>query len=154
MRNVAGRGPALLSLHLIVASGLAAADLTGFWIGTIAQRGRTFAKDVAFQFVQEGSTLGGKAYNGRGSSDAIVRGTAGNGKVEFEVETLEQAGNQINIVLYQFRGTITGDEIDLTRELAAVRNAASGTEIPVRRRGDSDEEDRERRFRSFRLGRL
>ena len=154
MRSAAARRAAPLCLHLLLASGLAAADLTGFWIGTIAQRGRTFAKDVAFQFVQEGAALGGKAYNDRGSSDAILRGSVDGGRVAFEVEVLEQGGNEINIVVYKFRGTVAGEEIELTRERAALRNAANGTEIPVRRKGDSDEQDRERRFRSFRLGRL
>ena len=154
MRSAARLLAALLSLQLALASGLAAGDLTGFWIGTIAQRGRVPATDVAFQFVQEGSALRGKAYNDGGSSDAIVRGTASDGRVEFEVEALEQRGNEIHIAAYRFRGAVSGDAIDLTRERAALRNAANGTEIPVRRQGDTDEEDRDRRFRTFRLERL
>lgn len=142
---------AIVSLHAVLAAGLTAADLTGTWIGTLPERGRTPARDIAFQFVQQGATLSGKAYNDAGASDPIISGTVAEGRVKFEVEALQQSGNQINIVLYRFEGTIDGEWIDLTRELAAARDASSGNDIPVRRAWDSDETDRNRRFHSFRL---
>lgn len=142
---------AIVGLHTVLAAGLTAADLTGTWIGTLPERGRTHAKDIAFQFVQRGTTLSGKAYNDAGASDPIISGTVSEGRVEFEVEALQQAGNQINIVLYRFEGAIDGDWIELTRELAAARDASSGNDIPVRRAWDSDEADRNRRFHTFRL---
>lgn len=137
-----------------LAPALAGADLTGTWIGTIQRKGRTPAKDIAFRFVHTGSALEGKAYNDAGSSDAIVTGEVTDRSIRFEVEGREQAGNQINIVVYRFQGTLTGEWIDMTRERAAARDAASGSPIPVRRPGDSDEEDRARRFVSFTLERL
>ena len=148
--------PLLLALGLCshLAPGLADTDLTGTWIGTIPKKGRAPAKDVAFLLVQNGSALGGKAYNDDGASDPIVSGDLTDGRIQFEVEAREQAGNQINIVVYKFQGTLTGEEIEFTREKAAARDAASGSAIPVRRPGDSDEEDRARRFVSFKLERL
>lgn len=70
------------------------------------------------------------------------------------MEALEQFGNEITIVVYKFHGRLDGEGIEITRERAAMRNASNGTRIPVRRPDDSDEEDRERRFTSFRLERL
>ena len=131
-----------------------AADISGTWIGTIPKRDRAAARDVAFRFVQEGTALRGKAYNDRGSSDPIVIGSVSAGKVEFDVEASEQAGNQINIVIYRFRGTLHGTGIELERERLSARDASSGADVPVRRPSDTAEEDRARRFRSFRLERL
>lgn len=150
------------SLRLLLAFGLcshlvpvfAATDLTGTWIGTIPKKGRIPAKDVAFRLVQDGSALGGKAYNDAGASDPIVSGNLNDGRIVFEVEAREQAGNQINIVVYKFEGALAGEGIEITREKAAARDAASGAAIPVRRPGDSDEEDRARRFIRFKLERL
>lgn len=142
---------AIVGLHTVLVAGLPAADLTGTWIGTLPERGRTPARDIAFQFVQRGTTLSGKAYNDAGASDPIISGTVSDGRVQFEVEALQQAGNQINIVLYRFEGAIDGDWIELTRELAAARDASSGNDVPVRRAWDSDEADRNRRFHTFRL---
>ena len=142
---------AIVGLHTVLVAGLTAADLTGTWIGTLPERGRTPARDIAFQFVQRGTTLSGKAYNGAGASDPIISGTVSDGRVRFEVEALQQAGNQINIVLYRFEGAIDGDWIELIRELAAARDASSGNDVPVRRAWDSDEADRNRRFHTFRL---
>ena len=142
---------ATVGLYAALAAGLTAADLTGTWIGTLPERGRTPARDIAFQFVQRGTMLSGKAYNDAGASDPIICGTVADGRVRFEVEALQQAGNQINIVLYRFDGIIDGEWIELTRELAAARDASSGNVIPVRRAWDSDEADRNRRFHTFRL---
>lgn len=145
---------AIVSLQLFLVSVLGASDLTGTWIGTIPKQGRAGDKDVAFRFVQEGESLAGKAYNDSGSSDPIISGTVAAGSVSFDVEAMEQAGNQVNVVLYRFRGSVADSRVELTRERAAARDAASGADVPVRRPWDSDEEDRSRRFRSFRLERL
>lgn len=148
------QGLAAASLVCGLALPVQASDLSGTWIGTIPKEGRRAARDVAFRLVQNGESLAGKAYNDSGTSDAILTGTVADGKVSFDVEALEQAGNQVNIVLYEFRGRVEGSAIELTREKAAARNAASGAEVPVRRAWDSDEEDRKRRFRTFSLERL
>ena len=143
-----------IALQACLASSLYAFNLTGTWIGTIPKEGRSAAKDVAIQFVQNGLSLSGKVYNDYGLSDKILRGSVSDGKVEFDVEAMEQRGNEIHIVLFEFRGTIDGARIELTRERTAARDATSGETIPVRRPWDSDEEDRKRRFRSLRLERL
>jgi len=150
-----GRLCAALTFALMVAGAqLAAADLTGTWIGTIPSQGRNTAKEVVFRLLQNGSALSGKAYNDQGASDAIIRGSVTGDTLEFEVELIEQAGNQINIVVYRYSGAIKDGEIDVTRERAAARSSVSGANIPVRRPGDTEQQDRERRFRTFLLERL
>ncbi len=144
------RWPAVLAA-LAVLPAVAGSDLTGTWIGTLPQRGRTPAKDVAVQLVQHGENLTGKVYNDAGTSDSILSGSVRGERVHFEVDALEQAGNQINIVRYRFEGTVCEGGIEISREMAAARDASSGNSIPVRRRWDSDEQDRQRRFRHFRL---
>ena len=153
LRRLASWSPVVGLLGLLTAS-IGATDLTGTWIGTIAKRNRVPARDVAFQLLQRGTDLGGKAYNESGTSDPIVSGHVEDGRVWFDVEAREQAGNQINIVVYKFEGRVEGSEIAVTREKASARDAASGTDVPVRRPSDSDEQDRERRFLDFRLERL
>lgn len=144
------RWPAVLAA-LAVLPAVFGSDLTGTWIGTLPQRGRTPAKDVAVQLVQRGEGLTGKVYNDAGTSDSILSGSVRGERVRFEIDALEQAGNQINIVRYRFEGTVCDGGIEISREMAAARDASSGNSIPVRRRWDSDEQDRQRRFRHFRL---
>ena len=153
LRHLAGWFPVVGLLGLLTAS-IGATDLTGTWIGTIAKRSRVPARDVAFQLVQRGTALRGKAYNESGTSDPIVSGRVEDRSVWFDVEAREQAGNQINVVTYKFEGIVDGSEIAVTRERASARDAASGADVPVRRPADSDEQDRERRFRDFRMERL
>jgi hypothetical protein len=141
---------------LLAAATLAAAppDLTGAWMGLIPGVGRRPAQYIEFRIEQDGSKLSGKLY-GEAQSSAIISGEVDpQGNVYFVVEAREQAGNQINIVEYRFDGVLCGTGIDLTRERAALRDAISGVPAPVRRPDDTDEEDRQRRFRSFRLERL
>ena len=144
------RWPAVLAA-LAVVPALVGGDLTGTWIGTLPKRGRTPAKDVAVRLVQRGEDLTGKVYNDAGTSDSILSGGVRGERVQFEVDALEQAGNQVNIVRYRFEGTVCDGGIEISREMASARDASSGNSIPVRRRWDSDEQDRERRFRHFRL---
>lgn len=144
------RWPAVIAA-LAVLPALVGSDLTGTWIGTLPQRGRTPAKDVAVQLVQRGENLTGKVYNDAGTSDSILSGGVRGERVHFEVDALEQAGNQINIVRYRFEGTVCDGGIEISREMAAARDASSGNSIPVKRRWDTDEQDRQRRFRHFRL---
>ena len=140
-------------LVVVCAAQLSAADLTGTWMGMIPRRDRTPSKDVAVQLVQEGATLTGKVYSDAGPS-APLEGRVSGDEVRFTAEAREQAGNQINIVLYRFEGEIVDGRIEVTRERASARNAVSGADVPVRRKTDTDEQDRNRRFHSFRLERL
>ena len=124
-------------------------------MGLIAGADRRPARDIAFQLVQQGDKLSGKLYRDDGPSSTILEGQVSpDGKVWFTIEAREQRGNQINIVLYRFEGEIVDGGVEITRERAAARDAVSGVEIPVRRPDDTDEQDRERRFSSFRLERL
>ncbi len=136
------------------ASILGAADISGTWIGTMPRRDRAPARAIAFRFVQDGRAVSGKAYNDAGASDPILAGHVSASEIRFDVEVTEQAGNQINLVIYRFTGTVDEDGIDVTRERVSARDAVSGDAIPVRRPSDTDEEDRARRFRSLHLERL
>lgn len=141
-------------ISLLCAGGLAAADLTGTWIGTIPAQGRVFDRDIEFRLVQDGAAISGKLY-GEGPGSPIVEGKVSDGRVLLIIDTREQAGNQINDVRYRFEGEIRDDgEIDVTRERVSARDVVSGVELPVRRPQDDEEADRRRRFRSFRLERL
>lgn len=131
-----------------------AENLTGTWMALISASGRRFAYNIEFQLTQKGDALSGKLY-GDGFSSPIVEGSVGaDGEVEFVIETREQAGNQVNIVEYRFKGVVCDDGIEITRERAAARDAVSGASTPVRRPDDTPEEDRRRRFKSFQLERL
>lgn len=145
---------ACVALQAWGAASLAGGDLTGLWIGTMPQRNRTPAHDLAFRFEQHGSELRGKAYNNNGPSATLREGTVANGTLRFTVEAREQAGNQINIVEFRFNGQIADGKIDLVREKVSARNAVSGAAVPLRRPWDTAEEDRARRFHSFTLERL
>jgi hypothetical protein len=144
----------LLLLFLCLLPAVSAADLTGTWIGLIPSKdARRQPQDLAFQLVQDGAALSGKQYD-EDLSSPIQDGSIQDGKVRFAVVLREQAGNQINEVLYQFDGSIEGATIELTRERANAKDAVSGAPVPVRRPNDTDEEDRERRIHTFRLERL
>ena len=131
----------------------AAGDLNGTWIGLISGQDRRPSQDLAFQLEQQGTALSGKQY-GDDLSSAFRGGSVEDGKVRFEVVIREQQGNQVNEVLYEYKGEVQGEAIELTRVKASAKDAVSGAPIPVRRPNDSDEEDRARRIHSFRLERL
>jgi hypothetical protein len=129
-------------------------DLTGAWSGIIAKRGRIESTDIAFQFIQQGEVLTGKLY-GDGPGSPILDGRVDElGNVRFRVETREQAGNQINDVIYLFDGVLCDGVFEMTQERAFARDAVSGAIIPVRRPDDTPQQDHGRRFKSFVLERL
>jgi hypothetical protein len=144
----------LVLLFLCLLPAVSAANLTGTWIGAILSNDpRRLPQDLAFQFQQHGAALTGKQY-GDDLSSAIQDGAIEDGTVRFSVVLREQAGNQVNDVLYQFEGAIEGDAIELTRERASAKDSVSGSPVPVRRPNDTDEEDRKRRIQTVRLERL
>lgn len=144
----------LILLFLCLLPAVSAADLTGTWIGAILSNDpRRAPQDLAFQFDHHGGMLSGKQY-GDDLSSSIQEGTIEDGKVRFSVVLREQAGNQVNDVLYQFEGSIEGDAIELTRERASAKDSVSGAPVPVRRPNDTDEEDRKRRVQNVRLEKL
>jgi len=135
----------------------AAADLTGVWIGEIPSPGDNRPPtQMAFEFRQSGSEIGGKQYGDFRDVDSapLIEGKIEGEQVRFAVERREQAGNLIHIVRYHYVGTYDDNEIELTREKARAWDAVNGAPAAVRRPDDTDEEDRERRFKTFRLERL
>jgi hypothetical protein len=116
---------------LFSASAVFGADLTGIWVGQIERQNNT-PLDVAFQFVQKGSTLTGKLYGDYQStpiSEAKVEGDA----VSFIVLTSEQAGNEVNEVRLSYVGTLKDGELELNRERISARNAGNRGEGRVQR---------------------
>ena len=149
-RRVLFQGGLSLVGFCVLAVAAPAENLTGTWMGLIPG----VERDIEFKIVQHGAALSGKLYRNGASSPIIDGKVDERGEVEFVVETREQAGNQVNIVVYRFEGVVCEGGIDLTRELSAARDAVSGAAVPVRRWNDTPEQDRRRRFQSFTLERL
>lgn len=147
----------LLAAATLAAAGLGTVDLTGVWIGEIPSPGDNRPPtEMGFAFEQDGQSLGGKQYGDFRDVDSarILDGRVEGDQVEFVVERREQVGNLIHIVRYHCTGTVMGDEMELTSERASARDAVNGAPAAVRRPDDTDEEDRKRRFKTFRLERL
>jgi hypothetical protein len=115
---------------LFFASALAAADLTGIWIGQFPGRnGET--QDIAFQIVQKGETLSGKLY-GDYKSTPISEGKVSGDQVSFLVVAPEQAGNQINTARLRFTGQLKDGVLELTRERESSTNAGNSGGVMFR----------------------
>jgi hypothetical protein len=125
---------------LLLAPGLAAADLTGIWMGQVPGR-RGSTTDISFQFIQDGATLAGKLYEDFGSAP-FVEGSIEGEQFFFVLVAREQAGNQVNLVTYRYEGKIIDGDLELTRERTKAVDAVSGAEYPIneRRRSDDDRE--------------
>lgn len=109
---------------LLLASSTFAGDLSGIWTGQVTLR-NGLTQEIAFQFAQNGSRLGGKLY-GDYQSSAIRDGVISGNLVTFVVVAQEQAGNQINETRLRFTGSFKDGEIELTREREASTNAGNG----------------------------
>jgi len=118
-------------LLLFVASSLAAADLSGIWVGRIPGRNGEL-QDIAFQFRQSGAKLEGKLY-GDYQSSPIVQGTVAGPLVTFVISGAEQAGNQINETRTRFTGKFENGEIELLRERESSHNAGNSGAVEQRR---------------------
>jgi hypothetical protein len=118
-------------LLLLAASSLAAADLSGIWIGRIPGRNGEL-QDIAFQLRQTGAKLDGKLY-GDYQSSPIVEGTVAGPLVTFVVSGSEQAGNQINETRTRFTGKLENGEIELLRERERSHNAGNSGAVEQRR---------------------
>ena len=109
----------------IPVSSLHAADMSGIWLGSAATGGRrNLVQDVAFQFIQKGTTLTGKLYIDYGSTP-ILKGTVDGDRFTFQVVAREQAGNEINQSVFRFTGTLKDGEIEITRDREEVRAAGN-----------------------------
>lgn len=87
-----------------------AGDISGIWNTQITDRNGDL-QDLSFRFVQTGPTLTGKMY-GDNASFAISAATVTGDRITFTVTT--ELNGQISKFVYT--GTITPDEITLTRE--------------------------------------
>ena len=112
-------------------SSLAAADLSGIWVGRIPGRNGDL-QDIAFQFRHTGAKLEGKLY-GDYQSSPIVQGTVAGPLVTFVVSGTEQAGNQINETRTRFTGKFGNGEIELLRERESSHNAGNSGAVEQRR---------------------
>jgi hypothetical protein len=121
---------------LLLAPGLAAADLSGIWMGQVPGR-RGAVTDISFQFAQQGDKLSGKLYEDFGSTPLVEGGIEGD-QLFFVVVAREQAGNQINLVTYRYEGKVVEGELELTRERTKAVDAVSGTEYVLNERPDDE----------------
>lgn len=112
-----------IAAFLLSMATLAAADLSGIWVGSVPQRNGA-SVDIAFEFVQSGTKLSGKLY-GDYRSSPIVEGIVAGELITFVVLAEEQAGNQINDTRLRFTGSLKNGELELTRERESVVNAGN-----------------------------
>jgi hypothetical protein len=101
-----------------------AADISGFWLGSLTGGRRNQVQDFAFQFIQKGASLTGKLYADYGSTP-ILKGTVDGDRITFQVVAREQAGNEINQSVLRFTGTLKDGEIEITREREEIRAAGN-----------------------------
>jgi len=111
-------------LVLLTSIGLAAADLSGTWTGTIPARNNE-VQDITFRLVQKGDALTGKMYRDT-TAVPILDGKIVGDKVSFRVESEEQVGNLFIVIKYSFTGSIKGADIELTREREANPELTTG----------------------------
>ncbi len=104
-----------------------AADFAGIWVGQIPGRNGEL-QDVAFQFTQTGTKLGGKLYGDYGSTP-IVEGKIDGNRITFLLIAPEQAGNQINETRLRFTGNMQSGEVEMTREREGSTNAGNGGSV-------------------------
>ena len=122
----------LLIASLLCAATLPAADFGGTWMGrsptTLATGGnRGTFQEVAFKFIQNGTTLEGKLY-GDYQSSPIIEGKVSGDEITFIVVAPEQQGNSIVETRLRYTGVINKDgEIELTRIRESATNAANGS---------------------------
>ena len=96
--------------------GLSAGDLSGIWTGQLEDKNGD-SQDLSFRFTQTGDTLIGKMY-GDNESTPIADGKTTGNQVTFSVT------NELNgqISKFVYTGTISGNEIELTRERVNLKN--------------------------------
>jgi hypothetical protein len=108
---------ALLGIFAVAAWG---ADVTGKWVAQVP--GRNGNQEMTFNLKQDGDTVTGTITGGRGDQ------TISDGKVEGDnisfVVNLEFNGNKI---AQNYKGTVAGDEIKFTREVAGRGNPVEFT---------------------------
>ena len=109
---------------------LSAADLSGIWTGQIPTRNGE-KQDIAFEFIQNGTKLGGKLY-GDYQSSPITSGIVARDLVTFVVLAPEQAGNQINETRLRFTGSIKNGVLELIRERESSTNAGNRGDVQLR----------------------
>ncbi len=132
------RLPAVILGALLLAQGLAAADLSGIWMGQVPGHRGGASTDISFQFIQDGATLAGKLYKDFGST-LLVEGSIEGDQVAFLVVAREQAGNQINLVTYRYEGKVIDGDLELTRERTKAVDAVSGAEYVLNERPNDEE---------------
>jgi hypothetical protein len=103
---------------------LPAADISGFWLGSLTGGRRNQVQDFTFQFIQKGTNLTGKLYVDYGSTP-ILKGTVDGDRISFQVVAREQAGNEINRSVLRFTGALKDGEIEITREREEIRAAGN-----------------------------
>jgi hypothetical protein len=118
-------------LILLCAATMAAADISGTWIGALPNQQANahrikVTQQVALQLVQNGTTISGKLY-GDYESSPIIEGKIDGSSVDFVVVAQEQQGNQINQTRLHFTGTVQSDgTIELSRVRESSTNAGNG----------------------------
>ena len=98
-----------------------AADVTGKWVAQVP--GRNGNQEMTMNLKQEGTALTGTINGGRGGDQSISDGKVEGDSVSFVIN-LEFNGNKI---AQNYKGTVSGDEIKFTREVAGRGNPVQFT---------------------------
>ncbi len=94
----------MLSVALLLAATMAAADVSGKWTGQMPSRGDVAA--ATFTFKVEGAKLTGTLTSAQGET------TIEDGKVAGDQISFSAAGGNAKIL---FQGSVSGDQIKMTR---------------------------------------
>lgn len=98
-----------LLLLALAATSMFAADVTGKWTGEM--QGRNGPQTVTFTFKAEGSQLTGTVTTPRGDNP-ISEGKVDGDKISF-TQTMQFQQQEVKLL---YKGTVSGDEIKMTRE--------------------------------------
>jgi hypothetical protein len=114
----------LLAALAFAAMSMAAADVSGTWLGSATTGRRNLVTDFGFRFVQKDGAITGKAYLDYGTVP-ILNGTIEGDKISFEIVAREQNGNEVSETVFRFSGVIKEGEIELKRERQGMRNVVN-----------------------------
>jgi hypothetical protein len=100
----------VLSLLLVLASGVLAADISGKWVAQVPGRGGN-TQETTFTFKAAGATLTG-SMSGRQAEMPISDGKINGDNISFTVK-IDRGGQTMTM---NYTGTVAGNEIKMKRE--------------------------------------
>src|ERR1035441_1839863 len=132
----------VVTLMLVVAFGLMAADVTGKWVAEQPGRNGGPPRQMTFDLKADGSTLTGTVSGGMGGGRRGGGGGGGGAPQAREISDGKVDGNNIsftvkmefngNTMVSKYEGTLSGDELKLKVNREG-RNGATTSELSAKR---------------------